>query len=73
MEIRWGASTGSETEIQKYKKFIQDRQISRLYVVASSEVTAPVIEALDEADRAAVDHLLVGTGCEALFVTSGGG
>lgn len=42
---RWGAITGPEVEMQQFKKYIQERQISRLYVVGSNDVTAPVIEA----------------------------
>ena len=42
---RWSTRPLPEARMQEMKKFIQDRQISRLYVVGSNEVTAPVIEA----------------------------
>jgi len=41
---RWRAVSAPEAEIQQMKKHIQDRQISRLYVVGSNDTTAPVIE-----------------------------
>lgn len=42
---RWRGVSTPEDEIQLAKKRIQDRQISRLYVVGSNDTTAPVIEA----------------------------
>ncbi|NIP14213.1 MAG: glutathione S-transferase [Pseudomonadales bacterium] len=42
---RWTNIQASEAELQKFKAFVSDRQISRLYVVGSNDVTAPVIEA----------------------------
>jgi glutathione S-transferase len=42
---RWTAVTAPEDRMQKSKRFIQQRQIARLYVVGSNDVTAPVIEA----------------------------
>jgi len=41
---RWRAISAPEDRIQENKKRIQDRQISRLYVVGSNDTTAPVIE-----------------------------
>lgn len=42
---RWGAITAPEAEMQRFKQYIQERQIGRLHVVGSNAVTAPVIEA----------------------------
>ena len=42
---RWTAISAPETQMQKSKTFIQQRQIERLYVVGSNDTTAPVIEA----------------------------
>jgi glutathione S-transferase len=42
---RWSRISGSDEEMAQFKKFIMDRQISRLYVVGSNDTTAPVIEA----------------------------
>ena len=42
---RWTAVTAPEEQMQKSKRFIQQRQIERLYVVGSNDTTAPVIEA----------------------------
>ncbi|MEM7219835.1 MAG: glutathione S-transferase family protein [Pseudomonadota bacterium] len=42
---RWRGISKPEAEIQAMKSFIQERQISRLYVVGSNDTTAPVIEA----------------------------
>lgn len=42
---RWSNIQAAEAELQKLKAFVSDRQISRLYVVGSNDVTAPVIEA----------------------------
>lgn len=42
---RWSRIAASDEEMARVKKFIMDRQISRLYVVGSNDVTAPVIEA----------------------------
>lgn len=41
---RWRNLTASEEDISPMIKMIQDRQISRLYVVGSNDTTAPVIE-----------------------------
>lgn len=41
---RWRNLTATEEEIAPVSKYIADRQISRLYVVGSNDVTAPVIE-----------------------------
>jgi glutathione S-transferase len=42
---RWRSIAAPEARIQEQKRFIQERQISRLGVVGSNDVTAPVIEA----------------------------
>lgn len=42
---RWRAQQTPDEDIAKMEKFISERQISRLYVVGSNDVTAPVIEA----------------------------
>jgi glutathione S-transferase len=42
---RWTNIQASEAELDRFKAFVSDRQISRLYVVGSNDVTAPVIEA----------------------------
>ena len=42
---RWRDLTASAAEIAPRSEFVRDRQIGRLYVVGSNEVTAPVIEA----------------------------
>jgi len=42
---RWTGVTADELQMQKSKRFIQRRQIERLYVVGSNDTTAPVIEA----------------------------
>ncbi len=42
---RWTGMDKSEADLAKMKAFISERQISRLYVVGSNAVTAPVIEA----------------------------
>ena len=42
---RWRDLTASAQEIAPRSRFIRDRQIGRLYVVGSNEVTLPVIEA----------------------------
>ena len=41
---RWSGNQAPEEQLQKMSKFISERQISRLYVVGSNDVTAPVIE-----------------------------
>jgi glutathione S-transferase len=42
---RWSRIASSDEQMAQMKKFIMDRQISRLYVVGSNATTAPVIEA----------------------------
>ncbi len=42
---RFGRTQGSDAELAPFSKLISERQISRLYVVGSNEVTTPVIEA----------------------------
>ena len=41
---RWSGIQAPEAQLQEMKKYISERQISRLYVVGSNDVTAPVIE-----------------------------
>jgi len=42
---RWRGLRAPDTQLEKMSRFICERQISRLYVVGSNDVTAPVIEA----------------------------
>ncbi|MCP5183779.1 MAG: glutathione S-transferase [Pseudomonadales bacterium] len=42
---RWRDLTANEKELAAQSEYIRSRQIGRLYVVGSNEVTAPVIEA----------------------------
>lgn len=42
---RWSRINATDEQMDGLKKYIMDRQISRLYVVGSNETTAPVIEA----------------------------
>jgi len=42
---RWSRIAASDEDMAQMKKFIMDRQISRLYVVGSNDTTTPVIEA----------------------------
>ena len=42
---RWRNLTGSDAEIAPMSTFVRERQIGRLHVVGSNEVTAPTIEA----------------------------
>lgn len=42
---RWNMLDASEEQLQARKKYIIDRQVSRLFVVGSNDQTAPVIEA----------------------------
>lgn len=41
---RWSGIQAPEEQLQKLSRHISERQISRLYVVGSNDVTAPVIE-----------------------------
>jgi glutathione S-transferase len=41
---RWSGIQSSEEDLQQRGKFVSERQISRLYVVGSNDITAPVIE-----------------------------
>jgi len=41
---RWRSLTASEEENAVMSKFVKERQISRLHVVGSSDLTAPIIE-----------------------------
>lgn len=42
---RWSRISATDDEMAQMKKFVMDRQISRLYVVGSNDATTPVIEA----------------------------
>jgi glutathione S-transferase len=42
---RWSNIQAPEVQLQKLQQFVCERQTSRLYVVGSNDVTAPVIEA----------------------------
>jgi len=42
---RWRAISAPESALQRAKAMVQERQISRLYVVGSNDTTAPIIEA----------------------------
>jgi len=42
---RWSVKPMTEAALAPVKAFIKERQISRLYVVGSNDITAPVIEA----------------------------
>jgi len=42
---RWSGIRAPEDQLRKMAAYISERQISRLYVVGSNDVTAPVIEA----------------------------
>ena len=55
---RWTNIQASEAELEKFKAFISDRQISRLYVVGSNDVTAPVIEASYQRFLGVMDALI---------------
>ena len=41
---RWRNIAGTDEEIAPQSQFVRDRQIGRLYVVGSNDITAPVIE-----------------------------
>lgn len=41
---RWSGIQSAEEVLQQRGKFVSERQISRLYVVGSNDITAPVIE-----------------------------
>ncbi len=41
---RWQALQADDESLEKMEKYIAERQISRLYVVGSNDLTAPVIE-----------------------------
>ncbi len=41
---RWSGIQAPEAQLRKMASFVSERQISRLYVVGSNDVTAPVIE-----------------------------
>jgi glutathione S-transferase len=42
---RWRVSPRTDAELAPTQRFIRERQVQRLYVVGSNDVTAPVIEA----------------------------
>lgn len=55
---RWRGIKTPEDELQKMNKTISERQISRLYVVGSNDVTAPVIEASYQRFLNIMDNLI---------------
>ncbi|MFT4718941.1 MAG: glutathione S-transferase [Candidatus Azotimanducaceae bacterium] len=55
---RWRGLQLSDEVLQKSSQYVADRQISRLYVVGSNAVTAPVIEASYQRFLAIFDRLL---------------
>ena len=55
---RWRAIGAPEAELLKLKALFAERQISRLYVVGSNDVTAPVIEASYVRNLGILDDLL---------------
>lgn len=54
----WRATGASPDELEKLSRYITERQISRLYVVGSNDVTAPVIEASYERFLDIMDRLI---------------
>jgi len=54
----WRATGASRAELEKLGRYITERQISRLYVVGSNDVTAPVIEASYERFLDVMDRLI---------------
>lgn len=55
---RWTNIQAPEAELQRASKYISERQISRLYVVGSNEVTASVIEASYKRFLGIMDNLV---------------
>ena len=55
---RWRDIGAPEAELLKLKAVFAERQISRLYVVGSNDVTAPIIEASYRRFLGILDHLL---------------
>ncbi len=55
---RWSNIQAPEAQLQQMKAYVADRQISRLYVVGSNEVTAPVIEASYQRFLKIMDELI---------------
>ena len=55
---RWRDIQALESNTEKASAFIAERQISRLYVVGSNDVTAPVIEASYQRFLAILDRLI---------------
>jgi len=54
----WRGLQMDKEQHQKFSAFVADRQISRLYVVGSNDVTAPVIEASYRRFLAIMDELI---------------
>ena len=54
----WTSIQATADELKKRKTFIAERQIARLYVVGSNDVTAPVIEASFERFLGIMDRLI---------------
>jgi glutathione S-transferase len=55
---RWSNIQAPEAELKKASRYISERQISRLYVVGSNDVTAPIIEASYRRFLAILDTLI---------------
>ncbi len=56
---RWRGLQAPDAQLAKMSQFICERQISRLYVVGSNDVTAPVIEASYKRFLAIMDALIL--------------
>jgi len=54
----WTSIQSSAADLVKLKRFVAERQISRLYVVGSNDITAPVIEASYERFLGIMDRLI---------------
>lgn len=55
---RWSNLQAPENELKKISGYISERQISRLYVVGSNDITAPIIEASYRRFLAIMDSLV---------------
>ena len=57
---RWRGTSAPEAELAAAGEFFAERQISRLWVVGSNDVTAPIIEASYERTLGILDRCLTG-------------
>ncbi|MEM9621598.1 MAG: glutathione S-transferase N-terminal domain-containing protein [Pseudomonadota bacterium] len=55
---RWRQIQASDSDLEKLTNYIAERQISRLYVVGSNDVTAPVIEASYQRFLGIMDNII---------------